>query len=133
MVSKSKRQEDAHTTLPIVHGIKVRVIFYPYVTSSQDDYAGSNGKPMQLLQIQAFDNNGTKLTPGVVVMYRVHVGGRWLPWVSNADPEWMQSVFDKHHLDGSLDTTSADAGLPDKILMVWIFAFMNVILKPAVV
>ena len=24
----------------------------------------------------------------------------------------MQSVFDKHHLDGSLDTTSADAGLP---------------------
>ena len=86
--------------------------FYPYVTSSQDDYAGSNGKPMQLLQIQAFDNNGTKLTTGVVVMYRVHVGGRWLPWVSNADPEWMQSVFDKHHLDGSLDTTSADAGLP---------------------
>ncbi|MBS5344294.1 MAG: C39 family peptidase [Clostridium sp.] len=86
--------------------------FYPYVTSSQDDYAGSNGKPMQLLQIQAFDNDGTKLTTGVVVMYRVHVGGRWLPWVSNADPEWMQSVFDKHHLDGSLDTTSADAGLP---------------------
>ena len=37
-----------------------------------------------------------KLTTGVVVMYRVHVGGRWLPWVSNADPEWMQSVFDKH-------------------------------------
>ena len=35
--------------------------FYPYVTSSQDDYAGSNGKPMQLLQIQAFDNNGTEV------------------------------------------------------------------------
>ena len=88
---------------------------------------------MQLLQIQAFDNNGTKLTTGVVVMYRVHVGGRWLPWVSNADPEWMQAVFTAHNLDGSLDTSSADAGLPDKILMVWIFAFMNVILKPAVV
>ena len=86
--------------------------FYPYVTSSQDDYAGSNGNPIQLLQIQAFDNNGAQLTTGIVVMYRVHIGGRWLPWVSNADPDWMQSVFDKHHLDGSLDTASADAGLP---------------------
>ena len=86
--------------------------FYPYVTSSQDDYAGSSGKPIQLLQIQAFDNNGTKLTTGVVVMYRVHVGGRWLPWVSNANPDWMQAVFTAHNLDGSLDTASADAGLP---------------------
>ena len=58
--------------------------FYPYVKSTDNDYAGSSGKPIQLLQIQAFDNNGTKLTTGVVVMYRVHVGGRWLPWVSNA-------------------------------------------------
>ncbi len=88
---------------------------------------------MQLLQIQAFDNNGTKLTTGVVVMYRVHVGGRWLPWVSNADPEWMQSVFDKHHLDGSLIQLQLTQDFPDKILMVWTFAFMNVILKPAVV
>ena len=86
--------------------------YYPYVKSTENDYAGSSGKPIQLLQIQAFDNNGTKLTTGVVVMYRVHVGGRWLPWVSNADPEWMQSVFTAHNLDGSLDTASADAGLP---------------------
>ena len=27
---------------------------------------------------------------GVVVMYRVYVEGRWLPWVSNANPEWMK-------------------------------------------
>ena len=86
--------------------------FYPYVKSTDNDYAGSSGKPIQLLQIQAFDNNGTKLTTGVVVMYRVHVGGRWLSWVSNADPEWMQAVFTAHNLDGSLDTASADAGLP---------------------
>ena len=85
--------------------------FYPYVKSTDNDYAGSSGKPIQLLQIQAFDNNGTKLTTGVVVMYRVHVGGRWLSWVSNADPEWMQAVFTAHNLDGSLDTSSADAGL----------------------
>ena len=88
--------------------------FYPYVTSSQDDYAGSNGKPMQLLQIQAFDNNGTKLTTGVVVMYRAYVEGRWLPWVSNANPEWMRSVQAKYNLDGLLDEKAYYAGIDGK-------------------
>ena len=37
-------------------------------------------------------------------MYRAFVGGRWLPWVSNADPQWMQNVKNKFSLDGTLIT-----------------------------
>ena len=43
-------------------------------------------------------------------MYRVKVEGEWLAWVSNADPEWMQSVKSKYNLDGTLDTSSSYAG-----------------------
>ena len=85
--------------------------FYPAVTSWENDYAGSNGKPIQLVSIKAFQRDGTKLTSGVIVMYRAFVGGRWLPWVSNADPQWMQSVKNKFGLDGTLDTTGYYAGL----------------------
>ena len=56
--------------------------FYPAVTSWENDYAGSNGKPIQLVSIRALQRDGTSLTSGVIVMYRAFVGGRWLPWVA---------------------------------------------------
>lgn len=43
-------------------------------------------------------------------MYRVHVDNRWLPWVSNADPEWMRDAAEKYNLSGALDTVSTYAG-----------------------
>ena len=88
--------------------------FYPFVTSVENDYAGSSGKPIQLLQIQAFDNNGTKLTTGVVVMYRALVGGNWLPWVSNAEPEHMDRIHAKYNLGGTLDYNSYYAGISNQ-------------------
>ena len=88
--------------------------YYPYVRSDENDYAGSPGKPIQRLQIQAYRGDGTKLTCGVVVMYRAYVDGKWLPWVSNADPEWMRSVQSKYNLDGTLDTSGSYAGIPGK-------------------
>ncbi|WP_159459782.1 C39 family peptidase [Scatolibacter rhodanostii] len=88
--------------------------YYPFVTSTENDYAGSPGKPVQLLNIQVYKTDGTKLTSGVVVMYRTYTDGRWLPWVSNADPEWMQTVQTKYKLDGALDTQSYYAGIDGK-------------------
>lgn len=88
--------------------------YYPYVNSKDDDYAGSPGKPIQRLQIQAYRGDGTKLTSGIVVMYRAFVENKWLPWVSNADPQWMQAVQKKHNLGGTLDTAGSYAGLPGK-------------------
>ena len=87
-----------------------RSSFYSFVDSNENDYAGMSGKPVQLLQLQVYKNNGTKLTSNIVAMYRVSVKGRWLPWVSNADPEWMESVHSKYHLDGTIDTSSYYAG-----------------------
>ena len=84
--------------------------YYPYVKSNINDYAGASGKPVQRLQIQAYNNSGTKLTKDVVVMYRAYVEGKWLPWVSNADPEWMRSVQEKYDLGGTLDTNGSYAG-----------------------
>lgn len=66
---------------------------------------------MQLLNIQVYSKDDVKLTSGVVVMYRVHVGGSWLPWVSNADPKWMRSVQTKYNLGGTLDTGASYAGI----------------------
>ena len=88
--------------------------YYPAVKSTENDYAGSPGKPIQRLSIQVFRNDGTKLTSGVVVMYRAYVDGRWLPWVSNADPEWMSSVQSQYNLGGTLDTKGAYAGISGK-------------------
>lgn len=88
--------------------------YYPYVKSTENDYAGSSGKPIQQLQIQAYRNDGTKLVSGVVVMYRAFVENKWLPWVSNADPEWMDSVQSKYNLGGTLDTGSSYAGISGK-------------------
>lgn len=88
--------------------------YYPYVKSNENDYAGFKGKPIQRLQIQVYKNDGTKLVSGIVVMYRAFVDNKWLPWVSNADPEWMRSVQKKYKLGGTLDTGSSYAGLPNK-------------------
>ena len=88
--------------------------YYPFVTSRENDYAGSAGKPIQLLSLYAYRNDGTKLVTGVVVMYRAYVEGRWLPWVSNANPEWMRSVQAKYNLDGLLDEKAYYAGIDGK-------------------
>ncbi|WP_411676900.1 hypothetical protein [Caproicibacter sp.] len=84
--------------------------YYPYVKSNVNDYAGASGRPIQQLQIQAYQRDGTKLTERIVVMYRAYVDGEWLPWVSNADPEWMRSVQNKYDLDGTLDPNASYAG-----------------------
>lgn len=88
--------------------------YYPYVDSrgtAYNDYAGYPGKPIQLLNIYVYrKSDGVKIKSGVVVMYRVRIAGRWLPWVSNADPEWMRSVQEKYDLGGTLDTKSTYAG-----------------------
>lgn len=84
--------------------------WYSRVDSNVDDYAGAPNRPIQRLQIQVYDTNGVKITEKIVVMYRARVAGRWLPWVSNADAEWMQSVQKQYGLDGTLDTKSTYAG-----------------------
>ena len=48
-------------------------------------------------------------------MYRAYVEGRWLPWVSNANPDWMRSVQAKYNLDGTLDDSAYYAGIDGKI------------------
>ena len=88
--------------------------YYPAVKSTEDDYAGSPGKPIQRMNIKVYKNDGTQLTSGVVVMYRAYVDGKWLPWVSNADPEWMISVKTQYNLDGTLDVESGYAGVSGK-------------------
>lgn len=88
--------------------------YYPAVKSTDDDYAGTPGKPIQRLNIKVYKNDGTQLTSGVVVMYRAYVDGKWLPWVSNADPEWMTSVKSQYNLDGTLDVESGYAGISGK-------------------
>lgn len=88
--------------------------YYPAVNSTENDYAGSPGKAIQRLSINVYRNNGTKLTSGIIVMYRVYTDSRWLPWVSNADPEWMRNVKTKYSLNGILDTGSSYAGIDGK-------------------
>ena len=88
--------------------------YYPEVTSLENDYAGYPNKPIQGLSISAYSKDGTKLTAGVVVMYRAYVDGRWLPWVSNADPEWMQDLQENYNLGGTLDVSSSYAGIIGK-------------------
>lgn len=90
--------------------------YYPYVKSNEDDYAGSSGKSIQQIQIQAYKKDGSKIVSGIVVMYRAFVDNRWLPWISNADPEWMRSVQEKYKIKGKLDTSGSYAGLPGKII-----------------
>ncbi len=60
--------------------------WYSRVDSNVNDYAGAPNRPIQRLQIQVYGTDGTKITEKIVVMYRARVAGRWLPWVSNAEP-----------------------------------------------
>lgn len=88
--------------------------YYPYVSSTIDDYAGSAGKKIARLNIEVRrKSDNSKIDSGVVVMYRVKVGTNWLPWVSNAAPEWMRSVQAKYGITGVLDTQSSYAGKSD--------------------
>ncbi len=107
--------------------------YYPFVKSTSNDYAGYPGSRVQLLNIQVYSNDDIKLTSGVVVMYRVHVDGDWLPWVSNADPKWMHSVQSKYNLDGTLDTGSSYAGIDGKNINgveIYIFEENEIYTKP---
>ena len=87
-----------------------RTSYYPAVSSTGSDYAGYPDKKIQRLNIKALRNTGSNLTSGIVVMYRAYVDGSWLPWVSNADPEYMRSVQSKFNLGGTLDTSGGYAG-----------------------
>lgn len=90
--------------------------YYPAVSSTGSDYAGLPGEKIQRLNIKVLNSNGTSLTSGVVVMYRAYVDRDWLPWVSNADPEYMKSVYNKFGLDGTLDTAGGYAGKTGEII-----------------
>ncbi len=86
--------------------------WYSYVSSlNTSDYAGIAGKGITMLNIRAKATDGSSLTEGVVVMYRAKVKGSWLPWVSNAEPEWMTAIQIKYKLTGILDYDSGYAGL----------------------
>ena len=88
--------------------------YYSAVNSNShttNDYAGVYGKAIQALKIKVYNSSGTaSLTKGIVVMYRAYTT-KWLSWVSNADPEWMQSVKIKYGIEGTLDTKSGYAGI----------------------
>ena len=90
--------------------------WYPYVKSTINDYAGSAGKPIQKLQIQAYKNDGTKLSSGIVVMYRAYVDNEWKPWVSNANQSSMEYVHKKYNLGGTLDVAGSYAGVTGKAI-----------------
>lgn len=77
-------------------------------------YAGTGDKEttqraVQLVKISVYDSGENKLDKGIVVMYRAKTD-RWLPWVSNAAPEYMQSVKYRYGFAGSLDTEDGSAG-----------------------
>lgn len=86
--------------------------WYSYVTSlDTSDYAGVGGNRITKLNIRVKAKSGCYLAGGVVVMYRTKVNGNWLPWVSNANPEWMAAAQIKYNLTGILDYDSGYAGL----------------------
>ncbi len=79
--------------------------------SSSQEYAGVSGKRIRNISISVYNKNDENLNEGVVVMYRAYVGGVWLPWVSNANADWMSYVQRKYKLDGVLDTSAGNAGI----------------------
>ncbi len=84
--------------------------YYSTVKSTVDDYAGVFGKPIDMVKIDTVDLMGNNITKGVVVLYRVYTD-RWLAWVSNASPEYMNSVKLRYNIAGQLDTKSGYAGV----------------------
>ncbi len=93
--------------------------YYSYVSSNSTadgDYAGTGHKETTQRNIQCIDIDvystatNTKISTGIVVMYRVKISSGWLSWVSNASADEMQLIKNTYSLDGDLDTVSADAG-----------------------
>ncbi len=72
--------------------------------TSGSEYAIAYGSPIQCLKIDVLTNGGSKVTENIVVMYRVYTAADgWLPWVSNAGEEWMESVKLRYNIAGELD------------------------------
>ena len=91
--------------------------YSPVSSTDSSEYAGKPGERVEQFGISVYSNDqNQKLHSGIVVMYRAYVDGAWLPWVSNADPEHMESVQSKFGLGGTLDTSSFYAGKSGKIL-----------------
>lgn len=73
------------------------------------DYAGWPGYSITNISIEVYDHNGA-IYDNYVVMYRAKVAGAWLDWVSNGNPNVMQTIKSEYGLQGNLDTGSTDAG-----------------------
>jgi len=84
--------------------------YYSAVKSNANDYAGVYGRAIEEVKIQVIDLNGNNITEGVVVLYRVYTD-KWLPWVSNATAEYMNSVKIRYNISGQLDVKSGYAGV----------------------
>ncbi len=87
--------------------------YYSAIKSTQNNYAGVFGRAIEQVKIQVIDLNGNEITQGVVVLYRVYTD-KWLPWVSNASAEYMNSVKLRYDIPGQLDTNSGYAGVNGK-------------------
>ena len=109
-----KIQTDSSKSYYLSYAIKAEGTngYFSSVKSNINDYAGLKNYKAQKLKISVIDKATSKsVVTGIVVMYRVKTAGRWLPWVSNANPEWMYFVQRKYGLTGVLDTAGSDAGL----------------------
>jgi|GEM_PF-1520165 len=82
-----------------------------YYSTNGSTYPGSSGKPVSNIQVKVY-NNITKSYDytDYVIMYRTKVAGEWLDWVSNGEPEIMQTIKKDFSLDGNLDTSATDSG-----------------------
>ncbi len=89
--------------------------------SGATDYAGLYGQLMTNLEIRVYSLDGTRLFDNYVVMYRTKVNGSWLDWVSNGQPEIMNSIYSCDEFayifnkendteNSGLDTSATDAG-----------------------
>ena len=87
--------------------------YYSAVKSIDNDYAGIFGRAIEAIRINVFDLNGRAIDEGVVVLYRVYTD-KWLPWVSNATSEYMNSVKLRYNIAGQLDFSSSYAGVKGK-------------------
>lgn len=83
--------------------------YYSAVRSDRNGYAGIYGNAIDIVKIRVMDSVSNNITTGVVVLYRVYTD-RWLPWVSNASAEYMNSVKLRYNISGQLDTVSGYAG-----------------------
>ena len=73
------------------------------------DYAGWPNYSITNIAIEVYDYTG-RIYDNYVVMYRAKVAGSWLDWVSNGNPNVMQTIKSEYDLSGNLDTSSTDAG-----------------------